>query len=100
MMMSVLDAKGSRPRKYYIREFKRKKKERAVSYLGGSCLDCKGTFPAAVYDFHHLNPKDKEGKLSAMLSNNKWEDVVGELDKCVLLCSNCHRIRHIKEDTE
>jgi NAD-dependent dihydropyrimidine dehydrogenase PreA subunit len=70
------------------------RKINAVEYKGNRCEDCKQTFPYGVYDFHHLNPKEKD--LSWRKTKN-WESIKVELDKCVLLCANCHRIRHIEE---
>ena len=72
---------------------RRQRKLEAIEYLGGKCLDCGGEFHSSVYDFHHLNPNEKEFKPSALFGN-KFETLKKELDKCVLLCSNCHRIRH------
>jgi len=40
-------------------------------------------------EFHHLDPKEKEIKISDNTTHT-WEKLVKELDKCVLLCSNCH----------
>jgi hypothetical protein len=69
-------------------------KVQAIAYLGGKCLDCGLVSPVPqVYDFHHLDPAKKDIKLSS-LSNRGFEAMIPELDKCVLLCSNCHRIRH------
>lgn len=69
-------------------------KSRMVQYLGGKCLDCGGVFHDMVYDFHHLDPSQKDFALSSA-RNNSWETIKPELDKCVLLCANCHRIRHV-----
>jgi predicted HNH restriction endonuclease len=79
------------------REDKRKRKEQAVQYLGGKCQKCNGEFHPAVYEFHHTNPETKDRDPSKMLSL-KWERVTAELDKCLLLCANCHRLTHY-EDT-
>lgn len=73
-----------------------KNKEKAVEYLGGKCLDCNGIFPQEVYDFHHVDPSTKEKELTSARFQS-WDNYKKELDKCVLLCSNCHRIRHRKE---
>lgn len=73
-------------------------KDRAINYLGGKCADCGGVFHRRVYDFHHVNPEEKEHTVAHMLRCQKWETVKQELDKCVLLCANCHRIRHADED--
>jgi predicted HNH restriction endonuclease len=75
-------------------------KRKAVEYLGGRCVDCgiQSDYPD-IYDFHHLLPVEKAAKIARLLDTTKsWEKVRIELDKCVLLCANCHRIRHAKED--
>lgn len=71
----------------------KKLKEEAVKYMGGKCLDCGGIFPSCVYDFHHLDTTTKEHNPSAVVKKG-LEHAKKELDKCVLLCANCHRIRH------
>ena len=75
-------------------------KEKAVEYLGGTCIDC-GLHSeyAEVYDFHHRDPEEKSMGITRMINTSKsWEKIREELDKCDLLCANCHRIRHAKED--
>jgi hypothetical protein len=68
-------------------------KEQAIAYKGGSCLDCAGQFHYSVFDFHHLDPSEKD--MNVMANHPKsLEAIKSELDKCVLLCSNCHRLRH------
>ena len=42
-------------------------------------------------EFHHINPKDKEFQISHYKSYVFNDDIKKELDKCQLLCSNCHR---------
>lgn len=71
-------------------------KLKAVEYKGGICQDCLSTFPAACYDFHHEDPKQKDFSISKIKSL-KWSEVIEkELNKCSLLCANCHRLRHTK----
>jgi hypothetical protein len=77
----------------YTTERFRLRKKQAVEYLGGRCGDCGGIFPYYVYDFHHLDPSQKDVQFT-VLRRRSWEAITRELDKCVLLCSNCHRIRH------
>jgi hypothetical protein len=72
---------------------KREKKLRAIAHMGGCCADCSGTFHPAAMDFHHLDESAKENNVAALLAGG-WERVVAELEKCVLLCANCHRTRH------
>lgn len=79
------------------RDLKHKKKDLAIAYKGGKCASCGGTFHQAVYDFHHLDPSIKEARSSIFL-NWSWKKLKTELDKCILLCSNCHRIEHYDKD--
>lgn len=65
----------------------------AIKLLGNKCCDCNGIFEYPVYDFHHLNPQEKDFNWDEV-RRLKWETVLTELKKCVLLCSNCHRLRH------
>lgn len=76
--------------------FRETRKTEAISYLGGKCSQCGGVFPSCVYDFHHKDPTEKEGNPSWFLNKrgDRWK---AELDKCVLVCSNCHRIIHFGE---
>lgn len=74
-------------------QFRREFKEACVDYLGGTCWKCTGEFPIAVFDFHHLDSSQKDLEVSGM-THMSWEDVTAELDKCALLCSNCHREVH------
>lgn len=68
-------------------------KKKAIEYLGGKCTKCGYMKCFMALDFHHLNPDDKDFSISANY-NRKWESLVEELNKCVLLCSNCHREIH------
>jgi hypothetical protein len=74
----------------------RKKKLKALEYKGNCCEDCK--LPATekncvVFDFHHTEPEHKDFGIGDAL-RKAWKNIEKELDKCVLLCSNCHRLRH------
>ncbi len=70
----------------------------AVSYLGGRCQRCDYRESVAALEFHHRG-KDKAFKV-ASVSNRSWEIIRRELDKCDLLCANCHRIEHSNREDE
>ncbi len=75
---------------------KHEMKKRAIEYMGGQCFLCGlKTDIIAVYDFHHNDNKEYE---SATLWSKKWEIVEKEIQKCRLVCANCHRILHAEED--
>jgi len=82
-----------------IKKFRDGMKRTAVDQFGGCCFDCKRSYPLAVYDFHHLDSADKDIHLSRLLRKKRtsWNEMKHELDKCVLLCANCHRIRHYSD---
>lgn len=47
-------------------------------------------------DFHHLNGDDKEDSISNMASQGRFAEMIKEIKKCIILCSNCHRKLHAK----
>lgn len=75
----------------------RKRKQEAVEMLGNKCLDCQQQYPLACYDFHHIDPTQKDYNPYIVLSR-KYEIFLTEIKKCILLCANCHRLRHYGVD--
>lgn len=74
----------------------RKRKIEAIKYKGSCCVKCGARYPdepSCVFDFHHLQPEIKEMSWNELrlYSDKKIKE---ELDKCILLCSNCHRKIH------
>jgi hypothetical protein len=82
-----------------VHHTKRVLKIRAVEYLGGKCGDCGKVGNPWIYDFHHLDPSKKDWNWGNRRTSN-WEALKKEINKCVLLCSNCHRERHFEEWVE
>lgn len=72
-----------------VTEYGQDMKERAVAYLGGACQCC--GYDRSMYSlhFHHVEPSQK-GFTIAKFKSRKWDTVRIELDKCLLLCGNCH----------
>lgn len=78
-------------------ESQRRFKIGCIEYKGGLCVDCgKMPHPAAM-DFHHLDPKEKDFKISSACVYPLTQEVKTELDKCVLVCKNCHAMRHYRQ---
>ena len=73
------------------------RKERAIERKGGECVDCGLAYNgrnSVVFDLHHTTgTDDKVGDWKKMRLMSE-EKLVLELKKCVLLCANCHRLRH------
>jgi predicted DNA-binding protein YlxM (UPF0122 family) len=59
------------------------------------CEKCGEDHPACL-EFHHLNPSEKKINLSEAVAIKGWSKnkILDEIDKCVVLCSNCHRKLH------
>lgn len=83
----------------YFRQKERwiKRKNEAIQYKGGKCQDCNILYPYPVMEFHHLDPNEKDFDWSDLRHHGSIKLIQQELDKCALLCSNCHRMRHHNE---
>src|SRR3989338_2849077 len=73
---------------------RRKVREMAVSHKGGKCNLCGYDRCLEALEFHHLDPSQKDFAISQRGHSRSWERVRKELDKCVMLCANCHREIH------
>ncbi len=68
-------------------------KSKAVSYKGGVCARCGQAFPDCCFDFHHIDVS-AENEVPSSVLHKSWDSIITELDKCIMVCSNCHRIIH------
>jgi len=75
---------------------RRDRQQQAIERLGNKCNICGHQYPNCVYDFHHINPEEKEFTIgeNSLIGKKRY---FAEVDKCMLLCANCHRILHRKE---
>jgi hypothetical protein len=62
------------------------------------CTKCEQNHPAAL-DFHHVDPSEKENLVSKLVSEGCFAAAMTEVQKCIVLCANCHRIHHYEENT-
>ncbi len=86
-------------REYLIKAvYARRKKIRvmAIEYKGGRCEKCGYTKCIDALEFHHIDPTKKDFTISSKGYTHSWEKVKFELDKCMILCANCHRELHAK----
>lgn len=86
-----------------LRYKKRKVKSMLIHYKGGKCSKCGYNRCQGALQFHHLNPEEKEFTLSQVNLNDtdfSFENLQKEVDKCVLLCANCHFEEHYKDEIE
>lgn len=77
----------------------RKLKHFLVSYKGGKCEKCGYNKCEGALQFHHRNPEEKEFTIGNINfgGNFNLDTLLVEVDKCELLCANCHAEKHYKE---
>lgn len=67
-----------------------------IKFFNSECKICGYKRNLSALEFHHINPSEKEFTLdSRHLSGRKWETLIEESKKCILLCANCHRQHHL-----
>lgn len=66
----------------------------AVAYKGGKCQCCGYHNYIGALEFHHVDPAQKDFGVSSQGYTHSWDKVKQEIDKCVLVCANCHREIH------
>lgn len=70
----------------------KKLKYKAIEYKGGKCCKCGYNKCNRSLDFHHINPSEKDFEIAS--GSRNFEKIRAELDKCVLICKNCHGELH------
>ena len=68
-------------------------KQQCVDYKGGECQCCGYNKCNRALEFHHIDPKTKKFAISQYIKSDGYS-LIEELDKCILVCSNCHREIH------
>ena len=77
-------------------ERQRKFKKQCVEHLGGSCEHRGYDRYYGCLEFHHKDPNEKDFSIAKAKLTSFNQKVKDELDKCMLLCANCHREEHGK----
>ena len=80
------------PKRKKINNSYRRVKQKAIEYKGGKCENCGYNKSTWALDFHHKNPEEKKFSISG--GTKSFETIKKELDKCSLLCRNCHSEEH------
>ena len=86
---------------HYLGKAKNRKKEIVDWYVEikktMKCQKCGFSHPAAL-DFHHKNENEKEYDVSQLVRNGNKDKILKEIEKCIILCSNCYRIHHYENE--
>ena len=83
----------------HISVLRRHMKKSLVDYKGGKCEICGYNKCIDALEFHHLNPNEKEFTIAQYCASNHsdYDKAKAEVDKCILVCANCHREIHANE---
>lgn len=80
------------------------RKNLIASKYNNTCERCATRFEdSRMFDFHHVDPSQKLLRLTSMWFrglNGIPDKVLEEVDKCILVCPNCHRIEHNRMEDE
>lgn len=57
------------------------------------CVDCGVNYPYYVMDFDHVRGEKKLNLARMVSTTYSWEAIMEEVEKCEIVCSNCHRER-------
>lgn len=82
-----------------IRDRQAQRKKECVEILGGRCMLCGNVVHPSAFDFHHINPNEKESSIKDLI-NCSWKRIKEELIKCKLVCANCHRKYHYEKERD
>jgi len=86
--------------KYHTKKKRRDLKVKSIEYKGGKCEKCGYDKCVDALEFHHLDSSQKDFGISASGITRSFEKMKIELDKCILLCANCHRELHAENKTD
>lgn len=85
------------------REFTVLNREKLREYIrqvkSQACMDCGVSYPSCVMDFDHRDSKEKESNVASMIARSVGlERLKKEIEKCDVVCANCHRARTFGAD--
>ena len=95
-LRNVIQSKTITPKSNYncVKVHRHKTKEELVKYKGGKCEICGYDKCLGALDFHHLDPSQKDFTISNSNIYKNLDKLKEEVDKCILVCANCHREIH------
>jgi hypothetical protein len=94
-MKKTLRDHHKNPKVSPVQSWRKRRKQEFVDYLGGECKVCGYDRCIEALEFHHVDPDTKSCSITSALAHPKKHGVIKEeVDKCVLLCGNCHQEYH------
>ncbi len=78
----------------YVTDSQRRKKLFAIEQFGGKCQMCGYDKCPSALQFHHIDSSTKKEDPSYLIMRKTWKIAFEELQKCLLVCANCHAEIH------
>jgi hypothetical protein len=75
-----------------VLSWRQRTKQKLVDYKGGCCKKCGYNKCIRALEFHHLDSLQKDFNISGKMCS--FDKIKSEVDKCILVCSNCHKEIH------
>jgi len=75
-----------------VMSWRKRAKIKLVEYKGGKCKKCGYNKCVDALEFHHLDPNEKDFTIAG--KSYSFERLKSEADKCIMVCSNCHKEIH------
>jgi DNA-binding CsgD family transcriptional regulator len=88
LLNGFLIVKNKRTKTEAVISWRKRKKAELVEYKGGKCEKCGYDKCVQALQFHHLNPKEKDFAVGG--KSYSFERLKKEVDKCIMVCANCH----------
>jgi formate-dependent nitrite reductase cytochrome c552 subunit len=86
----------------YAREYGKKQRDKIKEFIrqvkNVPCADCHNRFPHYIMQFHHLDPATKEFDIYSGGGRHSIKKLKAEIEKCVIVCANCHLEREWGEN--
>ena len=88
----ILKRPSNIPKSEVVIRWRNRVKTKLVEYKGEKCQCCGYNRCIRALEFHHLDPSQKDFTISG--KSKSFETLKKEADKCILVCSNCHKEIH------
>lgn len=87
------ERRQAKRRRQRARQGEERRKKLAAIKIERGCAHCGYNENPAALQFHHTDPAKKLAGVASLIYKS-WSLVLAELDKCIVLCANCHAIHH------